>query len=56
MTTENEAITQIIKGVEKVRQKVAVRSIVESGINLSDLKARQAKLRRIMDEEEEPPE
>ncbi len=55
MTTENEAITQIIKGVEKVRQKVAIKSVVDSGINISDLKARQAQLRKMIDDDEELP-
>lgn len=54
MTTEVEAISQVIQDVEQARQKVVVKSIVDKGINLSDLKAKQAKFRELIDSEQLP--
>ena len=50
--TESSAIEDIIKGVEFAKRKVKVKSVLDYSLNLSEMRARQSKIRSIIDDVE----
>ena len=50
LTVINKAAVDTMKNVEKEKSRIKVRSLIEKSLNLKDLKEKQARIKRKIDE------